>query len=333
MPFACDDLRKLLQVSDQEAWGFIVERTLQIAAAPLSPETAPSEVKRRDSEIGEMDLFLSSCGWELWHTLDACVERTSDSLIRWWNNPFDRKAVLILDGLSLRELPWLLQGASANGFTIYRSSATASELPGDTDAFAHALGFPNRSKLQNKGGGQEHKLQPASTESVNLPWEDCEGLIDVAPNQIFWHHWPDAKLHDNSGLAKGLEQFSEEMARELYSSYFWAFVKRLATGRRLVITSDHGYAATESFRDEEGEVGKFLKQTFSSGRIKRGAVEPAPFAPPVSLQINNSHGAQMLALGRRKWRSQGGYPKFTHGGLSLLEVLSPWVELSNTGAT
>ena len=56
--------------------------------------------------------------------------------------------------------------------------------------------------------------------------------------------------------------------------------------------------------------------------------DTGPFVPPVALQINSPHGAHLLALGRWKWRSQGGYPTLTHGGLSLLEVLSPFVELT-----
>jgi hypothetical protein len=34
-----------------------------------------------------------------------------------------------------------------------------------------------------------------------------------------------------------------------------------------------------------------------------------------------------LALGRRKWKSQGGYPTLTHGGLSLLEMAVPFIEI------
>lgn len=96
----------------------------------------------------------------------------------------------------------------------------------------------------------------------------------------------------------------------------------------MVITSDHGYAATGYFPDADGEVASHLKQTFSSGRSKAGNGDAGPFVPPVALQIDSPHGAHLLALGRRKWRSQGGYPTLTHGGLSLLEVLSPFVELS-----
>jgi hypothetical protein len=321
-------LHTLTQGTDADAWTVIIRQAIEISSKPLSAGNAPGEVVKRDREIGELDLFLSSSGWDLWQGFGNSVERTSDRLIRWWAEPFSAKAVLILDGLSLRELPWLLQGARERGFTLHEVSANASEIPGETDEFARALGFASRSKLQSNGGGLAHKLQSASTESVDLPWKDCESLIDSIPNQIFWHHWPDAKLHDGSGAGQGLEPLTRDVAEQLTSEDFWSFVARLATGRRLVITSDHGYAATGYFPDADGEVGLFLKQTFSSGRSRPGIADAGPFVPPVALQISGPHGAHLLALGRRKWRSQGGYPTLTHGGLSLLEVLSPFVELT-----
>lgn len=332
MALSTATLYALTQGSDADAWHVIVGHTVEITSKPLVASNAPSEVVKRDREVGELDLFLSSSGWDLWQAFGDSVERTSDRLQRWWAEPFAARAVLILDGLSLRELPWLLQGAQEHGFTLHEVSATGSELPGETDEFARALGFANRSKLQNNGGGLAHKLQPASTETVDLPWKDCEALIGSAPNQIFWHQWPDAKLHDGSGAGQGLELLTKDVAEQLSSDDFWNFVERLATGRRLVITSDHGYAATGYFPDADGEVGQFLKQTFGSSRSKTGTGDTGPFVPPVALQINSPHGEYLLALGRRKWKSQGGYPTLTHGGLSLLEVLSPWVEISKTGA-
>lgn len=328
MALAASALHTLAEGSDADAWRVIIDHAVEIVSKPLAAGNAPSEVVRRDREIGELDLFLSSSGWDLWQAFGGSVERTSDRLLRWWAEPFSAKAVLILDGLSLRELPWLLQGAKERGFTTHEVSANASELPGETDEFARALGFASRSKLQNNGGGLAHKLQGASTETVALPWKDCEALVGSAPNQIFWHHWPDAKLHDGSGAGQGLEPLTKDVAEQLTSDDFWAFVERLATGRRLVITSDHGYAATGYFPDADGEVGQFLKQTFGSSRSKAGTGDTGPFVPPVALKINSPHGAHLLTLGRRKWRSQGGYPTLTHGGLSLLEALSPFIEVS-----
>ena len=80
--------------------------------------------------------------------------------------------------------------------------------------------------------------------------------------------------------------------------------------------------------DADGDVGQFLKKTFSSGRSVAGTGATGPFVPPVALQIDTPHGAYRLAVGRWKWKSQGGYPTLTHGGLSLLEVLSPFVEIT-----
>jgi hypothetical protein len=37
-----------------------------------------------------------------------------------------------------------------------------------------------------------------------------------------------------------------------------------------------------------------------------------------------------LVLGRRQWTIQGGYPTLAHGGLSLLEVAVPYIELTCT---
>jgi hypothetical protein len=263
----------------------------------------------------------------LWEAFGEVVERTSDRLARWWGEPFSARAVLILDGLSLRELPWLLQGAQSHGFALSAVAATASELPGATNEFAQALGWPSRSQLQNNGGGIDHRLAPARTECVDLPWRDCAALVDASPNWVFWHHWPDSQVHDGSGAGQGLDTLTRDVARQLTGDEFWSFVERLATGRRLVITSDHGYAATGLFFDAADAQAAFLKATFRSGRFVAGAVDAGPFVPPVALSIVEPQGAHLLALGRWKWKSQGGYPTLAHGGLSLLEVLSPFVEL------
>ena len=328
-------LNSLTKGTPGDAWRVIIDNAVEIASKPLAAGNAPSEVAKRDRKIGVLDHFLSSGGWDLWQAFGSTVERTSDRLARWWAEPgyggSSAKAVLILDGLSLRELPWLLQGAKERGFTLHEDTANASELPGETNEFARALGFGSRSQLQNNGAGQAHRLQPATTESVDMPWQDCAGLVDASPNWVFWHHWPDSKLHDGAGAGQGLDTLTRDAAERLSSEDFWVFVERLATGRRLVITSDHGYAATGNFPDAEGEVSQFLKRTFASGRSKVGADDTGPFVPPVALQINSPHGPHVLAVGRWKWKSQGGYPTLTHGGLSLLEVLSPWIEISRNG--
>jgi hypothetical protein len=316
----------------EDAWRSVVRETLNICSAPLTKDVATKEVTKRDRDIGKFDHFLATSGWELWKSFGSAVERNSDRLTRWWAASFEAKALLILDGLSLRELPWLLHGAEVHGFKVHSVTVAGSELPPETNEFAGELGFASRSQLQNNGGGRSHKLTPASTECVALPWTDCTKLVDASPNWIFWHQWPDNRIHDAAGAGQGLDQITRDAAEHLSSTEFWEFVGRLAKGRRLIITSDHGYAATGLFFDAADEQAQFLKDTFKSGRSRAGKqladLDPGPFVPPAALALDTPHGPHLLALGRWKWRSQGGYPTLAHGGLSLLEVLCPVVELT-----
>lgn len=328
MSLSADQLTGLTAVEAENAWQNIIADVLAICTHPLKVASASGEVTKRDRAIGDLDHFLSAGGWDLWNDFGMVVPRNADQLVDWWATPFSAKAVLVLDGLSLRELPWLLEGAKERGFAIHTSTAYGAEIPCETNSFAKALGFNSRSQLQNNGGGLLHRLATARTECVDLPWKDCADLIDGSPKWIFWHQWPDTKLHDGAGAGQGLDVLTKDIAAQLTSDDFWGFVERLATGRRLVITSDHGYAATGLFFDAADEQGAFLKNTLKSGRLLPGEHDPGPFVPPVALQADSPHGKHLLALGRWKWKSQGGYPTLAHGGLSLLEMLCPFVEIT-----
>lgn len=328
MALDVEELRKLTTAPEDQAWAQILEDVLSICGAPLEVEKAPGEVTRRDRAIGEMDHFLSSAAWDLWRSFAHAAPRNADKIVEWWSAPYSAKAVLILDGLSLREMPWLVEGARARGFVVHNSAAYGAEIPSDTNAFAKALGFGSRSQLQNNGGSLGHRLVTARTECIDLPWKDCVGLIDASPNWVFWHQWPDSKLHDGSGAGQGLDLLTRDIATQLTGDDFWEFVEQLATGRRLIITSDHGYAATGLFFDAADEQATFLKSALKSGRLLSGEHDPGPFVPPVALSVDSQHGKHLLAVGRWKWKSQGGYPTLAHGGLSLLEMLCPFVELT-----
>lgn len=325
-------LLEKITAAPEDAWRAIIAHALSVCREPVIKEAATKEITQRDREIGKLDHFLSTSGWDLWNDFGSAVERNASRILSWWSQPFDAKAILILDGLSLRELPWVLQGANARGYTVHNVSALASELPPETNEFANALGFSSRSNLQNNGGGRSHRLAPMRTECAALAWKDCAKLVDSSPNWIFWHEWPDNKVHDGASAGQGLDQLTRDTAEQLTSDDFWDFVGAFAQGRRLIITSDHGYAATGLFFDATGEQAQYLKETFRSGRSRAGKtlteLDPGPFVPPAALAIDGPHGPHLLALGRWKWKSQGGYPTLTHGGLSLLEVLCPHIELS-----
>ena len=324
--FSVDLLDSIISTAPDKAWADIGESLWQTFSLPISND---AEVVRRERGITELENALSGSCWDLWKEFDTAVPKASQAILEFWERVSGGKALLILDGLSLREVPWLLAGAASRGYTIHAAGSTATELPCETTPFAKALGFSQRSALENNGAGGAHRLVGAGTESSNLNWKDCIGLVGNQESVVFWHHFPDERVHDLSSPGLGLRQLSKEAHEHFTSEDFWDFVERLSTGRRLVITSDHGYAACEYFPDlvDKDQVD-YMKKLFKSGRTAASNFDDGAWVPPIDLQLTTVHGSHRYVLGRRKWKSSGGYPTLHHGGLSLLEVFVPFIEMS-----
>lgn len=336
MPLTPDLLNAVAGQPPDAAWAAVIDHLRGAFFAPIPASGADAEVVKRDRASADLDNVLSGSAWDLWPSFESVVPKASRGVIDFWSATTSGKAVLILDGLSLRETPWLMEQAQARGFTAHRSEVRGSELPGETTPFAKALGFAQRSALENNGAGSSHKLPGAFTDTGNMEWAACAERVGSHPDIVFWHHWPDERMHDLSGPGLGLRKLAKEAHAALTSDDFWAFVARLATGRRLLITSDHGYAACGEFPDLSGDQAKYMKSVFKSGRsaeIKQAEVTTAtkidaPWVPPIDLALPSAHGPHRYVLGRRKWKSEGGYPTLQHGGLSLLELFVPFLELS-----
>jgi hypothetical protein len=317
-------LNTVMNASPQEGWEQILSEVWNLFSAPINPVKADALTTERDKKAGEIDTFLTGAAWDLWHEVKNSELRTSVQLQNFWASESKGKAILILDALSLREACWILEEAQKRGYSANNPRATLAELPGDTTPFAKALGFGQRSSLADNGG-KSASFPGAFTESVDMPFADCGPLIKPEPSILFWHHWPDSAMHDCGEDGNGAQKQTKSAVETLTGDDFWSFVERLATGRKLVITGDHGYANAGLFRDlVDKEQIDYMKKLFKSGRSS-GVVENTGhnWVPPLTLEFEHQH----IALGRRKWKSQGGYPTLTHGGLSLLEMAVPFIEL------
>ncbi|MDW5376404.1 hypothetical protein R6258_05675 [Halomonas sp. HP20-15] len=320
-------VQTLQNAEPKEAWAAIFDYSWEICSQSLDQGPAVAEVLSRDRSLADLDHYLATAGWDLWSHFEQAAPRTSQELAAWWASHSPGRAILILDAFSMREVPWILHQAEARGFSVHQARSTGSELPPDTTPFAKALGFGQRSALGNNGA-RSARFPGARTESVDIAWSDCAALIGSEPDWIFWHHWPDHRLHDHDDPGKGLQTLTKEVAKHLAGDAFWSLVGRLATGRRLIITADHGYAASGQFIDSNGEQSDYLKGHYKSGRSIPGDAPAGDWVPPIDMAIDSEHGRHLYVNGRRKWKSQGGYPTLAHGGLSVLEVTVPFIELS-----
>ncbi|KGR75218.1 hypothetical protein [Ureibacillus sinduriensis] len=320
----------LLEQSNIKAWSNIKESLYNIFSQPFSGVPV-QEIIKREKTVTSIETLISGTSWDLWYSFDDAVPKTAHQITDFWNNNLNGKALLILDGLSLREMPFFLIEAKKRGFIIHQADATASALPSDTTFFAKSLGFSQRSSLDNNQAGNSHSLEGAITEVTDLPWKDCVQLIGSNPNVVLWHTWFDDRIHEYQVPGKGIRELITKSSEQFTSDDFWHLIENLANGRRLVITSDHGYASTGDFINIDGEQAEYLKAKYKNQRfIKNDKVLEASFVPPIDIQIELNNGLYSFVLGRRKWKNSGGYPTLAHGGLSLMETFVPFFEVSKS---
>ena len=299
----------------ETAWTSIFASLLDLAKQSSSP------VALHDATVIP-DRLLSEAAWGLWESYPEHAVKTS-AMLKDWTSQGTGKAVLILDALSLREMPILLSAAAVRGVTPLLVNVTGSECPSTTDQFAKAIGLSSRSALANdtKPGAFSLFAGNCYTDVVSMPFEDC--AVPPSPNIVIWHTWLDDLIHLQKKLP---DQIASLASSTLQGDGFWSFVDNLRQGRRLVITSDHGYAVSKRFSSEvdDPDAVKILRETFGASRYKPVS-EPwkKRFMPPIVM----SHNKQHIVMGQRKWKVQSGFRDVCHGGMSLLEVAVPYVEL------
>lgn len=304
--------------NSESAWRDIFTALQELAQTTTSPAALHDQTVVPDR-------LLSEAAWQLWHDYPSVAVRTSEELKHWCRETSSTgKAVLILDALSLRELPSVIAGAKSHGIDPASIRITGSECPSTTDHFAHALGLQSRSALANDGKpGTFLLFDDCYTDVLSVPFEDC--AVPPSTNIVIWHSWLDDLIHLQHKLP---DQVAKTAATVLQSDGFWNFINKLRQGRKLVITADHGYAVSKRFSSEVSDTDTVdrLRKMFGASRNKSASQEcQSQFMPPIVMTHNKQH----VVMGQWKWKVQGGFPHVCHGGMSLLEVAVPWIEFTS----
>jgi len=325
-PSAEDWVSLILTSADpSETWTGIFLRLRDLA---LSNPTAAA--LHRETIVP--DRLLAESAWSLWEDFPRCAPTVVDELKRFWTStPSAGTAVLVLDGLSLRELPLIVQAAQKRGVSPTRVEVRGAEVPTETDRFATALGLPGRSKLYNNQAPPNFIFSGPDlyADLFDSPFADCVGSIPEKPRLFIWHKWPDEPLiHLHEDKKEGPATVAAQTKAELSSDGFWGLVDRMRQGRRLIITGDHGYATSGDFSSEvkDEETVKLLRSMFGAKRCapeSPGQPWPRTHLPPLICR----HDGWLVVMGQSKWTVQGGFPHLCHRGLSLLEAAVPFLEL------
>ena len=236
------------------------------------------------------------------------------------------RAVVVFDGLSLRELPLLLDLAAKTGFRVDDSRAIATSLPTETiDFVSQRVVGPDAA--HGTGPSQLPSLGALSSRGVHAAYLDSltpRVALPAGKSLLLWSTYPDRLFKDDEARfdTQLFPQFSEHVAT------LWKYtVQAVPPGVPIIITSDHGYiyfgGTSESSRDSTAPelLAQQRSRVFAAG-------EPFPAKHP-DLQLFPDRQLAMLR-GRLKTRPKGTGSRrlYQHGGFSLMEVLVPWVLLN-----
>ena len=298
----------------EEVW--TPERFRQCGSVPSA------YLKSGEKMVNELESLLTAAADSYFGELIA-LQAASETIAAMFKRQ-QRLGVVVLDGCSVRELPRLLGLVQASRRPVVDSTYGCSAIPSTTEYFIQdrlGVGLPALSPSQMvsrrewmEQGIRFHFFQ-APDEAQHLSQEDGPILI--------WHRFPDLRFMDSTasnaefydGIWDSLELVWQRTVQALPASY------------AVLVTSDHGYvflgpglSDRNLDRQDRPLKGKRF-QEFAPD-------EPLPEDDP---GIYLDHGRCLGVIkGRYHNRPQAPHPAqslYRHGGLSLMEVLTPWLLL------
>ena len=328
-----DWLDHFFGLSAADQWQYLFEIVTKLTSSPATTNVK-GNYTAIEEKISQIESFLSTSAWDLWEQFGA-APRASQAVVDFWTTTTGPKAVLLLDSMSVREVSLMMREMPSWGMNLVNYSVAGSEIPSDTDRYAAAMGLPGRAYLKTQNAPASFKLQSDSVFYVDsyqhLPFDECTNKVPKDSNCFIWHGWPDDALHEKADAEDAFFRFIEHTDSEISSLGFKSFIQAIGRGRELLITSDHGYANANDFQvATHGDRNNELR-SLGLSRFKDVSELGAPVRrtiPPATIDLKSTSQNKTFRVAFGKIRpDHKGFPKLTHGGLSLMECCVPLLHL------
>lgn len=283
----------------------------------------PAEYLRQGEKlVHERETLLTLAGESLYDEL-AATPPASRSIRAFWDQ-HPGASVVILDGCSLRELPRLVELAGASGRPVLERSYGFAAVPSETEMFiAQRMGLglpvlapselPGRRELREQGIRAYWMRQP----NERIAIEDAEEAV------LLWVRFPDMRFLDSHAATPELFDSIWDMLQTVWIRT----VQALPSSKPVLVTSDHGYIFLGQGLSEPKLNG--VDKPLDGKRFREfGPAETLPEKRP-GLWVDPARRLAVVA-GRVHNRPQAPSPSnslYRHGGLSLMEMLTPWLVL------
>jgi len=233
-------------------------------------------------------------------------------------------ALIVFDGLSIREIPMILNLADKSGFNISLTGTSQAAIPSETMDFIERelpCGHIAPSQLQTRRELREKGIAAIYSRDITQP---LSGEYEESP-LLVWSSFPDVTYKDSGARFEG----HFDNIHTMFETAWVNIVQSIKGKKRIIITSDHGYIFFGTGMDFPRTPSALRELNTYFGNNRNISLGENP-KPPESDDIwtDTSHNVA-LVKGRVRTRSTGEAASrlYRHGGLSLMEMITPWIEL------
>lgn len=237
----------------------------------------------------------------------------------------ENAAAVVFDGLSLREIPLVKKLAEQSGLRVAEEGWTVAAAPSETvDFVADRLGvgaaapsqLPANAQLRSAGIAC-HYLGQVNQRFISA---DTGGAL------LVWSAFPDYRYKERDAKFPELFEHLHDMMTTAWQNSVQAMLQD-APRRRILATSDHGYVYLGSGCSFAwgNEAVSPLTRYFGGERYARLSEKPGPPEHPGVKVLDDRGVATIRGRVQTHPRGEGARKLYKHGGLSLMEMLVPWL--------
>lgn len=272
--------------------------------------------------VHERETLLSAAAPSIFQELAAAPSESRT--IAGFFSRFPEGAGVVFDGCSLREMPRLRELATRSRRPVIEAGVSRAAVPSETDYFVSecvGLGLPrlgpsqltSRRELRNRKIGYYYFLKQNTTHQITHEGGPL----------LLWSCFPDRMFMDSPATGSVLfDRIWDTLG------FVWQrTVQAVPATSTVLITSDHGYiflGAGLSDRRLDGSDMALEGKRFRVFLEEEPLPEPGP-----GLWVDEARRVGIIA-GRCHNRPKGTSATqslYRHGGLTLMEMLTPWMVL------
>jgi len=273
-----------------------------------------------EDKVNRFEAFISSAAARVYDELLSPPE-AAKNLLSALSEP--ESAVVLFDGLSVREIPIILSLAEKSGHRISNIDISRAAIPSETMDFIQRelpCGRIAPSQLQGRKELKEKGISALHHQNYALP---LSGEYD-GNALLVWSSFPDVTYKDSG--AKFENHFDQ--IHVLFETAWINTVQQIKGKKKIIVTSDHGYIFFGTGMDipptgDQRELNDYF------GNDRSVFLHEKPHPPQSDDVYVDSVRNVAMIKGRVKTKSTGEAASrlYKHGGLSLMEMLVPWIEI------